>query len=62
MHANPARVLLTAGSKNIHIYSRTTGQLSAIDAHSKPTRIAKQVGERVISGGMDCTLKLFRVR
>lgn len=60
IHADADRVLIAAGRGKVGSYKRTTGEMRILDTHGMPVRVARGIGERVVTGGMDCMVKIWR--
>ncbi|KAI8911640.1 WD40-repeat-containing domain protein, partial [Gorgonomyces haynaldii] len=59
LYADPRRVSVCAGSANVQVYTRRTGNIKDMEGHSKPVRCARQQGPRLVSGALDATIKLW---
>ncbi|KAJ3162907.1 Mitochondrial fission protein [Geranomyces variabilis] len=61
LHHDMFRLTVAGGSKDVQIYNRTTSAIKVLDGHTKPVRSLKHMDDTLISGGMDTTVRLWRI-
>ncbi|TPX55307.1 hypothetical protein PhCBS80983_g05424 [Powellomyces hirtus] len=61
LHADMFRLTVAGGSKDVQIYNRTTSAIKVLEGHTKPVRALKHMDDTLISGGMDTTVRLWRI-
>ncbi|KND04708.1 uncharacterized protein SPPG_00417 [Spizellomyces punctatus DAOM BR117] len=61
LHHDMFRIVVAAGSKDVQIYNRTTSVIKSLEGHSKPVRSLRHMDDTLISGGMDTTVRIWRI-
>ncbi|KAI8816995.1 WD40-repeat-containing domain protein [Fimicolochytrium jonesii] len=61
LHHDMFRLTVAAGSSNVKIYNRTTSAIKILEGHTKPVRALRHMDDTLISGGMDTTVRLWRI-
>ncbi|KAJ3311842.1 Mitochondrial fission protein [Boothiomyces sp. JEL0838] len=55
-----SRIAIACSTKSINVYHRTSGNVVELEGHSKSVRTVKLKGGRIVSGGMDSTIRVWR--
>ncbi|KAJ3181347.1 Mitochondrial fission protein [Gaertneriomyces sp. JEL0708] len=61
LHHDMFRITIAAGSKEVEIYNRTTSVVKTLEGHAKAVRTLKHMDDTLISGGMDTTVRIWRI-
>ena len=61
LYSDSTRISISAGSKQVHLYSKLSGHIKELGSHTKPCRASRHVGDRLLSGSMDHSVKLWKI-
>ncbi|KAJ3009881.1 Mitochondrial fission protein, partial [Thoreauomyces humboldtii] len=61
LHHDMFRLCVAGGSKDVQIYNRTTSAIKSLEGHTKPVRSVRHMDDTLITGGMDTTVRLWRI-
>jgi WD40 repeat protein len=54
-----SRIAIACSHKAVSLYNRSTGQILELEGHSKAVRSVRVVANRLVSGSMDGTLRVW---